>query len=156
MSEAAQLVDKGTLLLRWGELEAARAAFQVANELMPSAASLDGLGCVAFRTGDMVLAEEAFKRALALDPHYENARANLAFLYEMTGYSKEAGVHYEEALRGAPNDMALRNNFAAYLFDRGESPTRVREELLRAGVIEPHPIVVSNSDMLDSVEDNHE
>ena len=101
---ASTLIDQGTWDLRINKLDSALAAFQVAHELDPQAASFDGLACVAWRRGEVEQAIDLLKLALAMDPKYTQALANLAFILEQQGSFKQA----EDLYRKAKKEMMVQ------------------------------------------------
>ena len=160
LNEAARLVDQGTIRLRQGDLERARAAFEMAWELAGTAAALDGLGCVAFLEGDSGRAEELFVRAYQIDENYSNSLSNLALLYETNGLSDDARALYERALAEEPENVRARNNFAGYLADRGPKGRAeagaARRELHRAAALVNHPLINDNIEALESTSGSNE
>jgi Tfp pilus assembly protein PilF len=71
--------------------------------------SVSNLGTLALERGDFALAEAQFKRAIALDPRYTPAVANLADLYRGTDREAEADRALRAALALSPNDAALHH-----------------------------------------------
>jgi tetratricopeptide (TPR) repeat protein len=142
--ESLRLVDVATAHLRAGRLDEARASFEVARELFPTAAATDGLGCVAFAEGDLERAEELFSQAYEMDRTYDNPLANLALVYEARGMERRAEELYREAIAAEPSNARARNNYAAFLESRGAPSERVLAELLRAAATGRHPIIESN------------
>lgn len=144
--QALLLIDKGTMFLRGADYESARAAFKVSNELYPSAAALDGLGCVELQTGKYELADRYFARAMELDPTYTQVLGNRALLYERTGKLAEAEEYFRKAVELAPSNMPIRNNFGVLLSEQGKNSLAI--EQYRAGqIVEDHPIVKANLEL---------
>lgn len=56
---------------------------------------------------DHALAQEAFNKALALDPHLIEARMNMIFIYLSRGEKAKARVAVDELRREAPNDASV-------------------------------------------------
>lgn len=131
-SDALNLVDSGVVYLREGQLDRAEANFEIANEIMPMAAAIDGLGCVAFLRGDTALAESLFWQAYEMDSSYNTSLGNLALLYEHKGETEKAEEFYNKALVHDTKNFKTRNNYAAFLYDKRASKTRVLAELLKA------------------------
>lgn len=138
------LVDLGTSHLRRGELADAGAAFSLALEIAPTAESLDGLGCVHFLSGNFLEAESYFKKALEADPSYSRAVSNLALLSEVKGESHRAQRLYEDALQREGENFRLRNNFAAFLHDKGKGDEETLHLLRQARALTPHPMIEKN------------
>ncbi|MCB0321246.1 MAG: hypothetical protein KDD60_09990 [Bdellovibrionales bacterium] len=146
---AAELLDSGTLLLRRAALDEAYGAFEVSYELDPSAAALDGIGCVAFLRGELIQARDYFLAANELEPEYAPSLGHLALIYELLGQSgvpgaKEASeILHRRAIALAPEDGILRNNRAVSLGSDGRYSTASRE-IFRAFAVLPHAIVDTN------------
>ena len=147
--QALNLIDQGTLLLRQGEALKAQAAFELANELSPSGAALDGLGCVAFANGDLDLAEEFFRAAYAYYPEYKNSLGNLASVLARKGKLAAATDLYVLAVRENPENFRFRNNFAGHLVDLKQEDYReqAKNEMWKAGALSKHPTVLSNMEL---------
>ena len=69
-----------------------------------------------------------FERAIAIDPSYANAWNNLAIVYEQTGEHDKARMAYEQALKLAPNDTIIRQNYDLFaeIHDRMTTPPLTR------------------------------
>jgi tetratricopeptide (TPR) repeat protein len=63
-----------------------------------------GLGAVAVKRNDWVQAEASLRRALAIDPGFGPALADLGFVHQNNQQFDEALALYEAALRGDPRD----------------------------------------------------
>jgi Flp pilus assembly protein TadD len=143
------LVDTGVVALRKGDLARAQASFEVAESLGAEAEALDGLGCVAFLRGDLAQAETLFLEALDRNPQYTQAIGNLALLYEQRGERQAAEERFEEALLRDPANARVRNNYALFLAEqRGRGDPTVRQELLRAAVLDQEVLVQLNVQQL--------
>lgn len=66
------------------------------------------------RSGLWKEARFRFERAIELDPSYAAAWNNLAIVYEQTGEQDKARKAYEEALRLAPKDVFVRQNYELF------------------------------------------
>ena len=141
--DAESLIDQGVLMMRAGRLDEARAAFGVSFELNPSAAAIDGLGCVAFRAHRFEEAERYFKMAIEQDPEYSEAYGNLALLVEYGGQKTEAQRLYKEALARKPKNFRARNNLGVLLEGLGERALG-RDELLKAAALTDDNLVRDN------------
>jgi Tfp pilus assembly protein PilF len=149
------LIDQGVAHLREGDTLRAASAFKLSAEVAPSAAALDGLGCVAMLNGHLKEAEQLFYQAVDLDPQYGQAYANLALLYEATGNDELARESFNQALELDPAIATTRNNYAAFLaqssavdHDRGERMLAAQAELLKAQALLEHPIIEENLKLL--------
>jgi len=95
---AQRQYERGTALLRKGDLAAASEAARKAIELNPSSAEAHHLlGRIYFKDKKPAQAVEAFTRALKLKPAYPDALNDLAEVYRIQGKSAEA----EQALTRA-------------------------------------------------------
>jgi tetratricopeptide (TPR) repeat protein len=77
-----------------------------------------------------------FQKAVWIDPHFTEARYNLAALQQVTGKSEAAEIHYRKLLEFNPQDVRCMNNLAAILIDRGDRD-RARELLDRCLKLQP-------------------
>ena len=98
-SDAAQRhLERGTALLRKGDLAAASEAARKAIEFNPSSAEAHHLlGVIYFKEKKPAQAVDAFTYALKLKPGYPDALNDLAEVYRIQGKLAEA----EQALRRA-------------------------------------------------------
>lgn len=141
---ALTLVDVGTTKLRELDWDSAQAAFELAEELAPLAAAIDGQGCVALMKGDFTRAEGLFKEAYAIDKGYDEALANLALLYDIKGERERARELFESFLEQNPDSTSARNNYAAVINDLGADKGAVMHELLKARALQSNEIVEEN------------
>ena len=148
---ALDLIDRGVLHLEGGFHEQAYAAFEVAFEKYPSAAALDGLGCVELHRGNLKEARIFFEQAHETNPEYHKALAHMAMIDEIEGRSVRARQLYEKYLSLAPDDVRVRNNYAAFLYDQQEVATteKARQELLRANSIDSLALIQDNFNIVE-------
>ena len=149
--KALELVDQGTIALREIRLERAKGAFLAALEVSANAAAFDGLGCVAFLSGDLDQAESFFLQAYKQDPNYVNVLGNLALLYESRGEAELAYEMYQKILTQQPENFRARNNFAAYLSDYNLEDS-AKSELFKALALAKHPTVQENLERMKAYE----
>jgi DNA-binding transcriptional MerR regulator len=91
------------LLYRSGDLAAARERYYAAIELDENyVEARANLGCLLAEQGEHVLAEAAFRGALAHHPDFADAHFHLARLLDGLNQSREAGQHWERFLELAP------------------------------------------------------
>ncbi len=110
--------NRGTELLAAGRLQEAVERLALAIELDPElAAAWANLGVSKRRLGDPAGAEEAYRRALALDPRHPAARENLVNLLHRFGRPEEALVLETEP--GSADPLFTLSRAAARL-ERGE------------------------------------
>ena len=147
--EAYRLVDQGTLELREGSIDKAKASFEVAFEIGQITSALDGIGCAAYAAGDLKQAEYWFFKAYQHDPSYVPAIRNLASVYEAKGEVANAEQLLRDAISADPGDYRARNNLAVLLrdFDRGKL-NEASGELRKAFATVPHPTIEQNIDIL--------
>jgi type IV pilus assembly protein PilF len=89
------------------------------------------LGLSYMQQGNYEVAMEKLQRALEQDPGLADAHHYTAELYRTLRNSEKAEQHYRKALRLAPNDGALQNNYAVFLCDSGRYG-EAEERFLRA------------------------
>ncbi len=101
-------------------LEALARGYRKNYLLQPMLKALDGLlerqpdhldallerGWVRERLFDLTRAVDDYRRALALDPHHEGARLNLAEALLRDGQARAAEPHFREVRRGRPGNWA--------------------------------------------------
>lgn len=113
--------------------EDATSALELARELKPGDPRVyDGLGSVAFRKGDLELAEYFFKKALAQDSLYDRGYAHLAMVAQQRGDIEAAVELLRIAVQTNPTNYRSRNNYAVVLAENGIDSRRAYEELLKA------------------------
>jgi type IV pilus assembly protein PilF len=78
------------------------------------------LGTVYLRQGNLALAKEKLERAEKFTPRDPELHIALAVLYERLDSPKEVESHYRTAIRIAPKDPAVLNNYAGYLCRTGK------------------------------------
>ena len=153
--KAQDLVDQGTVYLRLGDLDRARSSFEVAWDLARLSAALDGLGCVAFLSGDLELAQARFIKAYEMNPDSAEPIANLALLYDAVGDKTHAEKLYRFAIKLDPDNYRARNNLGALIGDKGqllrsrEYKYRAKAELLRAQALADSPLISENLERLE-------
>ncbi|MCB1623193.1 MAG: type IV pilus biogenesis/stability protein PilW [Pseudomonadales bacterium] len=77
------------------------------------------LGIAYLRQGNLPLAQEKLTRALEQNPRDPNVHTALGLLNDRLDRPREADEHYRAALRLAPRDPDVLNNYAVYLCKRG-------------------------------------
>lgn len=70
--------------------------------------------------GQYEIALEKLKKAVRNDKTYAPAHTVLAVLYEQIGENELAGQHYELAVKAAPDNGDVNNNYATFLCRNGE------------------------------------
>jgi tetratricopeptide (TPR) repeat protein len=143
------LVDAGTQLLRRRELQDARKAFELASEIAPVAAAVDGQGCVALLEGRYADAERFFREAYGMDKRYDEALVHLGFSQELQGEFEEARDMYQEYLRNYPDSAVGRNNLAALEYDQGNGKIRTVEALEKAITMSDQAVIRDNLAVLN-------
>lgn len=142
-----QLLSSGNRSLRAGDegLDAALASYTIARELAPEDPRvLDGLGCVAWRKGNIDMAEMYFRRAAELDSRYDRPVAHLALVAEARGHRRAALGLLVRAVQMNPLSFRARNDFAAEILrihrsgkELGEAHREILKALELAGPDEP-------------------
>ena len=78
------------------------------------------LGLGYLQQGRPKLALESLKHAIKLDPKLADAHHYAAESYRQLQQYEHAGDHFKKALKLAPNNAAIKNNYGVYLCDRGQ------------------------------------
>ena len=86
------------------------------------------LGVEATRDGRWDEAVALWTKTLAADPSSAAAHNNLAVAYERLGRFEEARAEYEAALKLAPGDSRIRENFRRFQAARGTAAELVGRE----------------------------
>lgn len=141
---AQELVDRGVLYLKIYDFSHATAAFTLSLEIAPSAAAIDGLGCVALLEGDFDEAEKLFKRSVDFDSSYSGGLVNLGLLNELRGDRARAKSYYEKALSSSPLNGRALQNYGALEFDEGAAHEVSRGLILQAEALMKHPLINNN------------
>ena len=84
------------------------------------------LGSAYLHQGDLALAKEKLDRALAQDPNNPEVHSVRAMMFDRMQMPKEADSEYRTALRLAPNDPNVINNYAVYLCQHGRTDDGVK------------------------------
>ncbi len=77
------------------------------------------LGVAYLQKGDLALAKEKIDRALQQNPRDPNAQSTRALLAERLGNESEADRYYRAAIRLAPANPDISNNYAVFLCRTG-------------------------------------
>ncbi len=95
--------NQGNIFRALGRPQDARDSYRRAAELLPDYADpVNGLGVLAVEARDYDNAAELFSRVLAIDPHYTEARLNLAVAEASRGRPAAARALLQELLRSSP------------------------------------------------------
>jgi type IV pilus assembly protein PilF len=87
------------------------------------------LGTEYLRKGNLALAKEKLERAEKYNPRDAEVHSVLAVLYERLGIPKQVDEHYKAAIRLAPKDPQISNNYAVYLCRNGRNDEGVKRFL---------------------------
>ena len=90
------------------------------------------LGAGYLRQGNVELAIERLRRALAQDPELVLAHSTIAFAYDQVGSFDEAESHFRRATELDEEDGAAANAYAAFLCNRGNRWAEAEPYFLRA------------------------
>nr|WP_312862246.1 multiheme c-type cytochrome [Rhizobium sp. P32RR-XVIII] len=115
--------------------EATRKAFSVAADDFEAYANAnaDGAevqgryGLFLARQGMLDEAERVFVNAVALDPTLAGSHVNLAEFYRVTGESEKSELAYRSAIKGLPDNAALRYGHALALVRLKAMPDAIQE-----------------------------
>jgi type IV pilus assembly protein PilF len=94
------------------------------------------LGVGYLQKGNLAVAQEKLERSYKENPRDPNVNSALALLYERLNEPKKADMHYREAVRLAPKNPDISNNYAVYLCRTG----RAEEGVKRFMVVAKNPI----------------
>jgi type IV pilus assembly protein PilF len=84
------------------------------------------LGTVYLRQGNLALAKEKLERSEKYNPRDPELHSVLALLYERLDVPAEVDAHYKTAIRLAPKDPQILNNYAVYLCKAGRTDEGVK------------------------------
>jgi type IV pilus assembly protein PilF len=84
------------------------------------------LGVAYLKQGNLALAKEKLERAEKQNPRDANVHAALALLNERLGNQAKVDSHFRTALRLAPRNPDISNNYAVYLCRSGRHAEGVR------------------------------
>lgn len=116
---AAAWYNLGNLLLERKQDEAARESYEKAASLGPYPEALYSLGNCWREKDELTRAEQAFSEALALRPHYYEARHNLANVKREQGCVDESIALLKQVLLEKPDLAEAHYNLALSLFTLG-------------------------------------
>jgi tetratricopeptide (TPR) repeat protein len=127
-----------------GNFAEASRFYEVAAELAPVAAAVDGLGCIALVEGRYDEAESFFREAYQMDGEYDEALLNLGLLRELQGRQEESRDIYLNYLEKYPDSVRARNDLFALEYDRGRGKMGILRELAKAQTLSDDPVVRAN------------
>jgi type IV pilus assembly protein PilF len=87
------------------------------------------LGSVYLRQGNLALAKEKLERSEKYNSRDPELHSVLALLYERLNIPEEVDKHYQTAIRLAPKDPEISNNYAVYLCQHGRTDEGVKRFL---------------------------
>jgi type IV pilus assembly protein PilF len=87
------------------------------------------LGTVYLRQGNLAVAKEKLERAEKYNPRDPELHSVLALLYERLDIPAQVDSHYRTAIRLAPKDPQISNNYAVYLCRAGRTDEGVKRFL---------------------------
>lgn len=87
------------------------------------------LGTLYLKQGNLSLAKEKLERAEKYNPKDAELHSVLALLYERLDMPDQVDAHYRTALRLAPKDPQISNNYAVYLCRAGRTDEGVKRFL---------------------------
>ena len=129
-----ELLEASVLAMREQSLDDAENSLLLALELNEQDPRIhDGLGCVAWRRGELSRAAEYFNDALVYDPSYARAYVHLSLYEESKGNMKRAKELLERALVLNPLSVRGRVNYAGLLHESGRT-NDARKEIGKAVV----------------------
>jgi len=84
------------------------------------------LGSAYMNQGNLALAKDKLDRALAQDPSNPEVHSVRGMLFDKMGMPKDADAEFRTALRLAPKDPNVINNYAVFLCQRGRADEGVK------------------------------
>jgi Tfp pilus assembly protein PilF/peroxiredoxin len=118
---AFTLYSLGTLYMKNGQPEKAKAAFQQALKVKPDfAQASNGLGALVAQGGNVPAAIALFRTALDSTPDYPDALNNLGYALLQTGQEQKAYELYQKALQLQPDFPEAFNNLGIYFARQGD------------------------------------
>jgi Tfp pilus assembly protein PilF/peroxiredoxin len=118
---AFALYSLGTLYVKGGQPDKARAAFERALKVKPDfAEATNSLGALTAQGGNVPAAITLFRAALESTPDYPDALNNLGYALLQTGREQEAYDLYQKALQLQPDFPEAFNNLGIYFARQGE------------------------------------
>lgn len=133
-ASSSEDVQNGIKALKAGDVNGARASFEVAIQKNPKQAdAYHYLGLVDEQTGQKAEAEKNYRRALELSPDLEEPAINLAALLVESGKYDEAATLMRKAAAKDPKSAALQVNLGMALSGKGDAAgaNKAFEEALR-------------------------
>ena len=104
----------------------------------------NNLGYFLSGQGRLDLAEENYRKSLAINPTYSDALNNLGFALAGQGKPAEAIPLYEAALRTSPRQPEIHNNLGNALSEMGRLDEAIRQYLLALQQQPDHPEAHNN------------
>jgi type IV pilus assembly protein PilF len=84
------------------------------------------LGLGYLHQNELAISKDKLDRAVKQDPSYAPAHSARAMLYDRLGNAQVADEEFRTALRLAPNDPTMVNNYAVYLCQHGRTDEGVK------------------------------
>ena len=114
------LAKPATHFLNEGKLESARKLFmEILNENEDDAYAMHGMALIAREMGQLPVAAELMKKALALEPKNPIMSSNLGTIFDAMSDYEAALVSYKNAIKWGLNDGAIHNNIGSVLSKLG-------------------------------------
>lgn len=78
------------------------------------------IGTILLSRGELTRAKEPFLKAIDLDSKSADAYAGLAMIFQMEKDPEEAKKYYDKAVKYAPRDARINNNYGQFLYSTGD------------------------------------
>ena len=108
------------LVLGFGVVAPASADAEVQSVTAAASANVQ-LGVGYLRQGNLAVAQQVLERAYAQNPKDPSVHTALGLLYERLAQPAKADDHYGRAVKLAPADPEVLNNYAVFLCRRGQA-----------------------------------
>jgi len=143
------MFEKGDMV----SLEQMEASLNLATSLVGEQPRfVDAKGCLEWRRGNRLKAEQLFLRSLKMNPYFSDAWEHLAFVMIDRGNEKKASEFLKRAIELKPDNYRAKNNMALELAKRG-SYQKSYDLLLQANLLAEggEKIIISNIELLDGL-----
>lgn len=135
--DAQVLLTSGQNALNSGDYNQAVADFTASVEANPSLDGYFGLGNAYTRLGQLSDAQQAYEKALEINPNHTATLSNLGVAYYQLGRLNEAQESFQKALALSPGDAETHYLLGATYIQEGETAA-AEEALQRALEINPN------------------
>ncbi|WP_117234742.1 type IV pilus biogenesis/stability protein PilW [Vibrio maerlii] len=116
---------------------------EMVQDTKQMAESRISLGLGYLENGNMLKARENLELAIKHAPKYYRAQLSLAHYYEKVDEPKQAELRYKKALKLAPKNGNVLNNYGTFLCKQGKF--EIADEYFNRAIEQPHYLLLSSS-----------